>query len=191
MVPDDLERFTIFMNQLAEVCKEKDPPSDDKIKGYFILLMDMEFDDILANAYESVKHGENWFPSPMAMRGEDKLEYYADQAYMVAKQILADHFYPDFPATSLKVVRRKLNDVGLGGYFDIVNEFGLEMLNGDNPTATRAQFRRAFKSIATVGKMRELPEFLKKAPKQINAHSNEPKALASIAKKILAKNEDD
>lgn len=184
MTINDLEKFTEFMHQIAEGCKEKEPPSKDKIKMYFVVLMDMDFIEIQENAFAYLRTKPNWFPGMDELRGVDRIEHYADQAYLKAKQIVSDYFYPDFPQTSLKVVKRELEKVGLAGYFDIVNEFGYEMLTGYNPTATRAQFKKAFVNIATVGKIRTLPAFLQKAPEQIEA-PGQPRKLDVVAKKLL------
>lgn len=186
MTLNDLERFTRFMHELASGCKEKDPPGADKIKMYFVVLMDMEFDDIRENAFQYLRTKPNWFPGMDDLRGVERIEHYADQAYLKAKQIVSDYFSPDFPQSSLKVVKRQLDKVGLGGYFELIDEFGYEMLKGTNPTATRAQFKRAFINIATVGKMRQLPAFLQKAPQQITDGS--PRVLGEVAKKLLDKN---
>lgn len=144
----DRPEFVALMNYIAEISKGKEIPSDNKIMFYFEILRDMDLNQIRNNAtlYFRMNRG-SWFPSIAELRGGEDEDLKAARAYEIISDLCKNWLFPEFPQAGRNVIKMKLGKQGLGYLMPLVDNWGGEFVSGNNPTATRAQFKTAFKAL--------------------------------------------
>lgn len=84
----------------------------------------------------------------------------ADGAFALISELLDAFYMPGLGETSYKVICEKLQEKNQPGLVRYFRSFGAEIYNRENPSATRAQFKRAYES----GMQKEMKTFLLEAP---------------------------
>jgi hypothetical protein len=70
----------------------------------------------------------------------------ADEAYALIEDLMTSFYAPELSMSSMTVIRMKLEERGKDFLFPFVRRWGSEIWYGDNPTATRAQFRDVYEN---------------------------------------------
>ena len=68
----------------------------------------------------------------------------AEEAYQMIEKWFHRLYSPEFNNSCWMAIQRKLTDEGHPELIPLAEQWGLEIVGGSNPTATRAQFRNAF-----------------------------------------------
>jgi len=164
MTRQDFDRFTKLMLTIGEATPQG-KPSPEKIEIYFRCLEDMNYEAVKQNAMNHLRY-EKFFPTISELRNEAQLEIQAQEDYAIIKQLCQDFLFAGFGRSGTEAIRLMLEERGKGYLMPMVRRWGAEIANGYNPTATRAQFLRAYKADAQRDRLpgserKELPEPVK------------------------------
>jgi len=149
----DFQNFLVLLSTIAVGTPQRDKIDEDVIESYYVLLEDMPFDIVKINTINAV-HKNGWFPMINEIRGEstNQLEEKAREEYAYIEQILKRFWFDELPESSLNTIERKLEEAGKSYLFPTLNLYGMEILSGENPSATRSQI---VKILQIEGKRRE------------------------------------
>lgn len=178
MTEQDRPEFAALILQMAEISANKsgENVSDAFISFYFEILKDMELPEIRSNAAIYFRNAKPaFFPSPADLRNEGDPEQIAVQAFARIEDYLNKYYAPEIGACMMKVIEEKMQKAGEKHLIGYLYKWGPEIVNGGNPTATRAQFIKSFRADVKTGRFQELPET--GGPKQIGDILNHPAGL--------------
>ncbi len=144
----DFGRFTAFMISLGKATPQG-VPDPQKIEIYFRLLEDMPIEVIEKNAMEAVRR-KGFFPMIPEIRHdpdvEKQFELEAQESYRILEDTIDAYYHPGFGESSCTVIEMKLKERGRTDLIPQFYRWGKEIANGQNPTATRAQFLKTYKA---------------------------------------------
>jgi len=110
----------------------------------------------------------------------------ADGAFALISELIDNFYTPGLGETSYKVICEKLNEKNQPGLLRYFRSFGAEIYNRENPSATRAQFKRAYET----GMQKEMKTFLLEAPARAKELTASMKMIAAPVETITIKPED-
>lgn len=143
----DFTRFIAFMSALAQGTPDRGKIDEDVLEVYFRLLEDMPIEAIETNSILAVREN-GWFPKVNDIRREKDtqkiVEAKADEAYNIITELLENYYFQGFGQSSMAIIEQKLNEMNRPELFRLVHRWGPEIVNNQNPTATRAQFLKSF-----------------------------------------------
>ena len=179
MLESDYENFAALMLQISTAAiGKKEKPSNEQINFYFECLKDLPFDRIKTNAIGHFKTGSGFFPAVSELRG-------ANDNTAALRDLQELENVTD--AVSGNCFSSRLSAIAIGNHFrargkeymiPLALQFAPDIQGQSNPSATRAQFLKAWQSMqnrAESVNMKALPE------------TNEPKRLSEILSGILPK----
>ena len=140
----DFKRFSILMAIVGEATPGE-KPSPEKIEIYYRCLEDMSYEVIERNTFEAVKK-KGFFPLIPDIRNEPNSEAILQADIELIENLCLEFIFPDFPQTGRNIVIHKLEEMKKEYLVPLVDRFGAEIVNGTNPSATRAQMLRAHKA---------------------------------------------
>ena len=140
----DKARFTILMNAIGEATP-KGMPSPEKTKLYFDALKDMSYELIEQRMTNHLRFNK-WFPAICEIRQEADPEIQAQNDIDLIEDLCMEFIFPDFPQTGREILHMKLKDLGRDDLTEMVDRWGAKIVNGLNPSATRAQMIRGHKA---------------------------------------------
>ena len=140
----DETRFTVLMNTIGEMTPG-DKPSPEKTMLYFECLKDMPYDLIKKRMTNHLRFNK-WFPVICEIRQEADPEIQAQNDIDLIEDLCMEFIFPDFPQTGREIVHMKLKDMGRDDLTEMVDRWGAKIVNGLNPSATRAQMIRGHKA---------------------------------------------
>lgn len=142
----DYARFSQFLISLGTGTPQG-IPTPEKIESYFMLLEDMDFETVKANAIYAVRK-KGFFPMISDIRREAEarnfLEAEADKAFRIIETILERYFWPGYGESFSNIAKDKLSEMGRPDLLPLLLRWGGEIYSGTNPSATRAQFLKSF-----------------------------------------------
>lgn len=86
----------------------------------------------------------------------------SDQAFKLLDNLLDAWYDPDLGQSAYNIICEKLKEKSQERLIPYLNRFGAEIYNRQNPTALRAQFRRAYEARLE----NEIEQFLLEAPRK-------------------------
>ena len=142
----DYEAFTKFMIQVGAATPQG-VPSVEKIEGYFQLLEDLDLETVRQNTLLAVRT-KGFFPMIPDIRreSEEYAEPRAQEAYGILEELIEAYYMPGFGESSCTVIEMKLKERGRTDLIPQFYRWGKEIVNSQNPTATRAQFLKTYKA---------------------------------------------
>lgn len=172
---NDDTAFGKILSVLGE-CFNKEV-SQDMFNFYFEALRDVSIEVIKRNALLYINTaGKMKFPIPGDLRDSGDSE--AIDAWNTINRLIDAVYDPAFHMASMMAIKSQLESHGKSHYWQFVQQWGNEILDGSNPTATRAQFLKHYQAQKQIALNRQLQG--KDVPRQI----------AEMAKKMLAKSEE-
>jgi len=143
-----LINLSVLLETFYEVSvktSKSEPPSDAMKQLYFEILKDLDFETVNKNGFDHFKKNR-YFPAACDLRGEiDKInEAKADHAYRIIEFVMKKYFIPEFPQTSMNIIKHKLNLWNESALLPLADRWGMEIFEGSNPSATRAQFLKSY-----------------------------------------------
>jgi len=161
MNADDRIKFSQLLSMLGEIYGKQ--ISDSFVDFYFEALKDLEYDELHRNAIDYVNTaGKNRYPVPGDLRGDSEKE--ALEAYTIIREMLNRFYSPELHGITLNIIKEKLEKMGRPDLFPMLQNWGEEILYEQNPTATRAQFIRAYRAERKIVR-KALPAKENKEPK--------------------------
>lgn len=148
--------------------------------GQAALQMELDYldDQTFIKACQAIAHSDEtpWALLASIERAAAKAMGFldADGAFNLISELLDNFYMPGLGETSYKVICEKLQEKNQPGLVRYFRSFGTEIYNRENPSATRAQFKRAYEA----GMQKEMKNFLIDAP----AHAKE----LPTSKKMIA-----
>jgi len=140
----DKSRFTVLMNAIGEASPQGSP-SPEKTLLYFEALKDMPYDLIKKRMTNHLRHNK-FFPAICEIRQEVDPEIQAQEDCDLITDLCKEFIFPDFPQVGRNIVCEKLKEQGREDLVELVDRWGAEIINNQNPTATRAQMIRGHKA---------------------------------------------
>jgi len=172
---NDKPEFGKILSVMGE-CFNKEV-SQDMFNFYFEALRDVSIETIKRNALLYINTaGKIKFPIPGDLRDSSDME--AIDAWNTINRLLDAIYDPSFHMASMMAIKSNLESHGKGHYWQFVQQWGNEMLDGSNPTATRAQFLKHYQAQKQIALNRQLQS------------QTVPPQLAEMAKKMLEKSND-
>lgn len=146
----------------------KDPGATAKIAAKHLL--DDIPEDIFIQACDLVAISKETPWSVVAsIRDEAKkiVGYDSESSYAIIEKLLKRYYHPDFGQCLTEIIEMKLVEIGRRDLIPFLHKWGPEIYSDQNPTGTRANFRKAFEIEQTLngngnGKLKS-----GSAPKQI------------------------
>lgn len=165
MVKTDHTDFAALMAGLGETYGTT--LSDERIRIYWMALKDLSLEEINRNATTHIRTNK-FFPKPCELRGEseEQLERQAMQDITFVERLCLDFLSPGFQQSGMVAVEEILKEQKKDYLVSLVRDWGAEIWNQSNPTATRAQMLRAYKAMARDGKMLPAPAERAKIPER-------------------------
>ena len=189
-------RLMIAWGEISAGNEEMRNPSDKKKEFYFAALRDLSLDQIIDNAVRHFKRNK-WFPAICELRNEDENSQ-AIEAYNDIKEAMFAYYEPMLGNISLDTIQEHLKNKGKEYLKPLLFEWGTEIHLGQNPSATRSQFIKAFnteiKGIDTSrqieGKKSKLiPQGIEVTAEQLEARTKMVKARNKEIKQLNEYNE--
>lgn len=147
MTIDEKEKFVRLMYAIAEAVagnEEMRVPSDMKIDLYFQGLADLSLNIISDNAAQYLRtNRKGFFPTIADLRNEPDPEDIAREKFDKFQRVIECYYMPGF-GSSYDIVIDKLKEYNLEDMIPYLNTYGLEIVNQDNISATRAQFVKQY-----------------------------------------------
>jgi hypothetical protein len=175
MTDKDYNAFKLLMAVWGEVCagKEEDKrPSEAKVYFYFnkfrnVLLEEMRI--------RGDKHFDKnrWFPQPCDLMEQiDELQAIED--YNLIEEMLDCFYQVGMGGISITIIEEKLTERGKGYLIPLLNHWGTQIWNNQNPTAIRAQFIKSYPSEVSIEKIEQSRKQIEgKKPKLIPENVSE------------------
>jgi|GEM_PF-1711840 len=145
----DYEPFANLLALLSEMAVRSRTISAETIEGYFQALEDLPFEAINRHAMLAVRTNGGHFPSVAELAGEEDPEIEAQKAFEDISRLVCSFVGMGFGETSMTAIQIKLANEDKEDLIPLVRTWGAEIAYGTNPTATRAQFIRAYKADTT------------------------------------------
>ncbi len=142
----DYEPFARLLALLSEMSLRNREISAETIEGYFQALEDLTFEEINRNAMLAVRTNGGHFPTVAELAGEEDPEIEAQKAFETISQLVCSFVGFGLGESSMTAIRIKLEKAKQEHLVPLIRIWGSEIAYGDNPTATRAQFIKAFKA---------------------------------------------
>jgi hypothetical protein len=140
-----IESLTIIYTAHAHLTK----PNDQGLGMFVEMLIDIP-PDILRQACKNIamRTEAPWNVPATVKREANRLlgVMDADEAYALIEDLMTSFYAPELSMSSMNVIRIKLEERGKDFLFPLVRRWGAEIWYGDNPTATRAQFRNVYEN---------------------------------------------
>ena len=143
MTNQDKDKFSIFMKALCEAFGKESSPERTRI--YWEALKDLSYEIINKNAINHLRYNK-FFPAVCELRNEPNSETIIQADVELVENLCLEFIFPDFPQTGRNIVIHKLEEMKKEYLVPLVDRFGAEIVNGTNPSATRAQMLRAHKA---------------------------------------------
>jgi hypothetical protein len=137
MDSNDFARFTALMISWGKICPGAGP-DEDQIEMTFRICENMPFEVIEKNGMQTIRT-TGFFPKINDLRGEGKTNRQAMEDYEYLSHLLDVFYQPELGRSSMDVIEYKLERAGKKYLVGFLNRHGMEMVFGENPTATRAQ----------------------------------------------------
>jgi hypothetical protein len=149
-----------FYEMSAKTAKSE-PPSKELKKGYFELLKDLDFEAVNKNGFDHFRKNR-YFPAACDLRGDtDKInEAKADSAYRLVEFLMREFYFEGYGESCMNTIELKLKAWNETDLLPLLKRWGREILEGSNPSATRAQFLKSY--LIEHGEYNQLPEHKKR-----------------------------
>ena len=140
---NDFKEFAGMMATMAEALPGS-KLSPEKIEIFFQALQDMDLETIKQRMLDHLRYNK-FFPTVAEIRNEDP-ELNAQEDYKLIERLCRDFIFEGFQRSGMQAIDMKLRDMGKAYLMPMVMDWGSEIVYGGNPTATRAQFLKAYKA---------------------------------------------
>lgn len=150
----DYVRFVLLMQTIAETCPGE-KPSTDKCELYFKLLQDMDYETIEKRMSDHLRFNK-FFPTISEIRQEPDLEVIANRDYAIIEELIKNFLFPEFMQCGVGLIEDKLTKKEKAHLIPIFRNWGSEIMNNRNPTATRAQFIKAHIAEMKIERIRQI-----------------------------------
>ena len=149
MIEADKKRFVQLLAMLGELYNKN--ISGPLQEFYFVALQDLEYEKIHKNALNFVNTKKNFkgFPDPGDLRNE---ETKALESYNIIKEMMIRFYDPTFHKATLEIIKDRLERSRMDYMFPLLQRWGDEIMNGSNPSATRAQFLKSYQTDTSIRK---------------------------------------
>jgi len=115
-----------------------------KVELYFSCLKHLTLDQIIDRVEAHFKKNR-WFPQPCDFI-DDNGEVEATEAYNLIQELMDNFYDPTLGSCCLVAMQERLKDMNKEYINPLLLKWGSEIYERSNPTATRAQFLKAFKT---------------------------------------------
>lgn len=123
---------------------------DDQGLGFFVEMLKDIPSEILRQACKNIamRTEAPWNVPATVKREANRLlgVMDADEAYTLIEEMMLNFYAPELGMSSMSVIRMKLDERGKEFLFPMLKRWGGEIWLGENPTATRAQFRDGYEN---------------------------------------------
>ncbi len=150
MTNKEIEEFNGLMQGLAEIYGEN--VSDERLLLFWEALKDLPLGTIKSNINNHIRLNK-FFPKPSELRGEQNIEIQAQKDIAYLENLLNNYYFPGFGESSMNIISQKLKEDGKEYLAEMIDRFGVEMVNQFNPSATRAQMLNAYKADVKAGRL--------------------------------------
>jgi hypothetical protein len=121
-------------------------PDDGIIEFYFAALQDVTLEQIRQNGLLHFRKNKGgWFPSVAELLQGEDVEALALMDYQYLSDVMDSFCGFGFGLASQRAIEIKLEKDGKQHLKPMLMQFHREIISNDNPTATRAQFLKAYK----------------------------------------------
>jgi hypothetical protein len=152
MVEDDYQNFAELMMQAAIAATGKIEMPKERIDFYFECLIDIPLVNVRKNAIDHFRSKNGFFPSIAELRGADNDSEALNDFQEISN--LLDAFSGDDMPVSLTraALQAHLRSDQKEYLLPLAIQFAPDILDRSNPSATRAQFLKAWKGVKINGK---------------------------------------
>lgn len=156
MIDQDYKAFKLLMAVWGEVCagKEEDKrPSEAKVYFYFNKFKNVSLEEM---RIRGDKHFDKnrWFPQPCDLMNQID-ESQAIEDYNLIEEMLDCFYQVGMGDLSITIIEEKLKERGKGYLIPLLNHWGTQIWNNQNPTAVRAQFLKSYPSEVSAEKIEQ------------------------------------
>ena len=121
-------------------------PSPEKIRIYYEVLKDMDFEIIKNNAINYLRNKKAFFPFPCDLRNDPDPDEQAQAAFAYVEKLVDTFLYDGLQTAGMTAIKLRLEKDNKMHLLPLVQAFGVEVAEKSNITATRAQFLKAYKA---------------------------------------------
>ena len=147
MTNQDKKKFGCLMLTIGEMSsgsQDMRTPSEIKIELFFQGLKDLSLDRITENTALYFKNNRKaFFPTIADLRNEPDPEDVAREKFDAFQDVI-NNYYAIGYSSSLDIVIMKLKQRGLADLIPYLDSYGVEIVNQNNISATRAQFVKQY-----------------------------------------------
>lgn len=156
MTRDEFQKFSNLLLQISAVCINPNELTQEKTEFYYELLQDIPFDQIKQSATDYLRSEKKpFFPSPAILRGDTQEK--AIEAYNIISETMFGFYAPELGPASFTAMHHRLEKLGHSTLSPLLQRWGVEILAGNNPSATRAQFLKAYTTETKTAEKKMLP----------------------------------